>query len=436
MASRKTKLENGSDDKQTLLSRSVDQASHDFAQNVDSVRRSHSIVMGPVVETHERCRNAWREFMLKNELGTLRQDESEIIDPVSPFPPHRWHEHRRLLLEMDAARRVRIFMPRSCLGSLVSAFDWLMAALLRTVLSGRPQLLNAKEAMTYERLCKFENISEARLYVLNHEVDSLLRDSREKQFKWLERSLGLATLRGDKELWASFVEVEQRRHMFVHCNGHVTEDYLTECKRHGVALPDGIRTNDTLTIDAGYFNNACSQVMEMGAKLTQVVWRKVLPNDARADGAFTDMCYQHILREDYPLAIRLLDFAIETSAFKFHDRNHVLPNVLNLAQAYKWSGDDDACSRVLEKEDWSATNALFRMAKACLEGKFEDALKLVEEIGADCPDVDQSYYRDWPIFKELREQKEFPNLVERIFGQPLYVAESVDLGAPNTISDR
>ena len=426
MTDEKTNQPSESCSGEQLLSESISSTIHDFVQNVDSLRFSYSMVMGPIRSAHETCLSSWRDFVDVNKLGHPREDNPDVIEPVSPFPPEHWHEYRRLLFDLDRARRARIFAPRSLLSSLMSAFDLLMGSIVRFVLLRNPGLLNANEAMSFEKLSSFENIWDAQLFIVNRAADSLIRESRAKQFTWLEKSIPV-TLKGDKELWSSFIEIEQRRHMFVHCDGRVTEDYIAECRKNGIVLSNDIELGQSLPMDEEYFHDACVCVCETGVKLAQVTWRKLLPNDINADKQFTDLCYYRIVQEDYDLAIRLLSFALDTPAFKFHSKEHELRNLLNLAQAHKWSGDESACTRRLQSADWSATKPAFRLAKACLERRFEDALGLMEEIGAKSPDVEPSCYRDWPIFKELREHDDFPALFERLFETPLIVAEPVDL---------
>jgi hypothetical protein len=426
MTAEHDKPETVTDSHEVQLSKSMASALHDFVQNADSLRSSYRSVMKTITATHEQYRTEFRDYVLANGVGHPREDQPDIIEPVSPFPREHWHEYRCRSFALDKAGRAHIAISKSFLVSLISAFDSFMAAVLRFVLLRTPAMLNAKQGMTFERLSSFADIEAARLFVLNQEVDKLLHDSRTKQFKWLEENLTV-DLRGDTQLWSSFVEIEQRRHMFVHCGGRVTEDYLSECARNGLQLPKDMVVGDMLLNTEMYFHQACSCAVEVGVRLGQVIWRKLLPYDTKPDEKFINFCYDRIVQEEYDLAIRLLNFAVNGKPFKFKSQQSEFCNRLNLAQAYKWKGDGDACSRELQSMDFSAAMPLFRLARACLEERFDDAVKLVEEIGAKCPNVDSSYYRDWPIFKGLRDRPEFPAVFERVFGSPLLVAEPVDL---------
>ena len=110
------------------------------------------------------------------------------------------------------------------------------------------------------------------------EIESVLRKSHTEQFDWLENKFGLK-LRVDLKVWPVFVEVTERRNLFVHSNGMVSHQYLEVCKRHG-SIPDpDIIPGKVLSVTRPYFDAAHECLFEVGVKLAQVLWRKVQPSD-------------------------------------------------------------------------------------------------------------------------------------------------------------
>jgi hypothetical protein len=68
-----------------------------------------------------------------------------------------------------------------------------------------------------------------------------------------------------------------------------------------------------------------------------LIWRKILPDESeRADNSITDLGYELITRGRYKLAISILEFAKSLrDVVELKKRT----NVVNLANAYKLSGD-------------------------------------------------------------------------------------------------
>ena len=93
--------------------------------------------------------------------------------------------------------------------------------------------------------------------------------------------------------------------------------------------------------------------------------------------------------------------------------------VINRAQTYKWTGDEEGCKKILSAEDWTATDLKFRLALAVLRDDFVGANELVSQIGAKDHSIDSHAYREWPLFKDFRKFPDFISLFEKIFGEPL-----------------
>jgi hypothetical protein len=93
--------------------------------------------------------------------------------------------------------------------------------------------------------------------------------------------------------------------------------------------------------------------------------------------------------------------------------------VVNRAQTYKWTGNEDTCKKILDAEDWSATSQKFQLANAVLRDQFKEASEIVQQIGNKDEDVNKHAFREWPLFKEFRKSPEFIAIFEQVFGEPL-----------------
>jgi hypothetical protein len=132
------------------------------------------------------------------------------------------------------------------------------------------------------------------------------------------------------------------------------------------------------------------------------------------------------------LARVLLDFGTET--LKVHaSEDYRLRLVVNRAQTYKWTGDEEKCKQILDSEDWTAAALKFKLAVAVLSDNFKEANGIVKLIGKDDGEINKHAYREWPLFKELRKVPEFTALFDQIFGEPLnkFVVHDLEAGSSN-----
>jgi hypothetical protein len=300
----------------------------------------------------------------------------------------------------------------------VSSYDAFLGNLVSALFRIKPELLKSSDReLTFSQLSDFGSIEEAKEYLLEKEVETLLRRSHSEQFDWLENKFAIK-LRVDLPIWPTFIEVTERRNLFVHSDGVVSRQYLKVCREHGVSL--GAETKQGLRLDVPhpYFRLAYEALFEIGVKLGQVLWRKLKPTDAPdADANLSNLCYGLLKERNYRLAQKLLDFAC-SPAMKHSDEKRRLIFLVNRALSYKWDNQPSKALEIVKSEDWTATGAAFRLAAAVLQDQFGDAISIMKTIGAE-GEIHKVHYKTWPLFKEIRKAKEFRETFEEIFGEPI-----------------
>jgi hypothetical protein len=325
---------------------------------------------------------------------------------------------RTLIRRHEKVELSRILVPRSLLVSLVSQYDAFLGRLIRQIFRAVPDALNScAYTLTYLQLIQFGSVENARDYIIDKEVESVLRESHSKQFEWLEGRFGL-TLRKDLAVWPVFIELTERRNLFVHTNGEVSHQYLDVCKKHGCTVPNGVCAGQSLEVTREYFNTAHDCLLEIGVKLAQVLWRKTQPRDlGKADANLIRVSYELIKEGRYRIAKVLLDFGTETLP-RYASEENRLTMVINRAQAYKWSGDAAESKRILNAEDWSAVGLKFKVCHAVLLDDFVAASKFMNQVGPQSTELPKASYQDWPIFKEFRNSPEYAKVYEALFKEP------------------
>ncbi len=383
-----------------------------FIARVDSLADHVTLAMSAISQSNKQERGRFVEF-LSTKATKLDSDRDVFRIPVDKFT-----EYRRLERRLHRSELALVSVPRALLVALVSEFDAFAGATLKTFYYLRPDALAASDRkMTYSELVSFDTLDAAREYIVEKEVEAFLRSSHSSQFDTLEAKLGIP-LRKDLSIWKDFIELTERRNLFVHNDGTVNNQYLQICRDAGYDCSD-IKKGVVLSASQKYFSRAHEIVYELAAKLSHVLWRKLSPDDrAAADGHFSGtLIYDLLCEKRYRLARTLADFGAAT--FKSWGSDYFRRSlIVNRAQAYIWDGQHEEGLRILAAEDWSAANDLFQVCVAALKADFPAAIRHMKVLGLRAGPKKEGY-RDWPVFKEIRKTAEFQDAFMEIFGEPI-----------------
>lgn len=391
-----------------------------LVQEIDGLRNS----IGPLM--HSASFNArFNSFLMSrflDENGELvaNGDDGEQTYRVGP---QDFGKLRRIERRVVSANVAQALLPSSLLVTLVSRYDAFLGRLIRAMVVTRPELLKSSErSLTLSNLLELGDYDAAREYLIEKEIEAVLRRSHAEHFDWLESRLEMP-LRKDLPSWKAFIELTERRNLLVHCDGIVSHQYVANCEQHDVELEQR-RVGDKLDAPSQYYRDACDCISEMAVKLTHVVWRKLLPNDREsADNSLNDTCFEFILHEHYQLAHELLRFSSDVLK-KHATERHRLMYLVNWAQVCKWLGNHDECRKLLKNEDWSAKGQDFQICVAVLLEEYERAVQIMKSIGRDGI-ITAEAYRDWPMFRLARKEQSFLDGYRETFGEDMKIGENV-----------
>ncbi len=304
-------------------------------------------------------------------------------------------------------------LPRTFLVSFISEYDAFLGKMISQLFLIHPEKINESDrSMTYKELMGYDSMESVRACIIENEVGSVLRKSHAEQFDWMERKFDIK-LRNGLERWPTFIELTERRNLFVHCDGKISTQYLKVCDKHGVDIVDLV-CGEELVVSRDYLVNSYKCLYEFGVKLIQVMWRKHQPEDLRnAEKSLMRVTFDLLVEEQDDLAVRLLKFSL-APCMKYSQEKIRRMLVMNLAQAYKFSKNENECRNLLENDDWSACGDDFLVCHAVLRDEFDNAVQIMKRIGANGILKDDEYL-EWPIFRKFRESEEFKKCFEEIF---------------------
>ncbi|MGD0338632.1 MAG: hypothetical protein ABSB78_07560 [Bacteroidota bacterium] len=389
-----------------------------FVMQLESLFKAVEPTMTASKESFDKVGVSFKKFL--DTRGRKRRDAKKgIYFQIHATDLSHLKKFRK---DLTSSALAMYYLPILFHVSLVSQFDAYLRRLLLAILSQRPELLNSSQkTIAYSDLSVHNSLEEMRAFVIEKEIDTVLRDNHPDQFEWMESRFGL-TLRKDLSSWPAFVELTERRNLFVHCDGVITKQYLEVCRKHNVQIPDGLKIGDTLSVSKDYFGQSYRCILEIGVKLGHVLWRKLFPDQLEdADDRLNDVCFDLLSTESYELAENLLTFA--TSTLKKHSSDIIRRVfVINLAIANKWQGKENVCQQILKDEDWTACEDRFQLAIAVLQNRFKDAAKIMVAIGPDGK-LSIEDYSEWPLFRDFRKYPEFLKAYKRVFRKEFTLEE-------------
>jgi hypothetical protein len=383
-----------------------------FITQIESLSKATDMTMKTVYEAFRKEKERLDNFIIKKGIRSIEKDNSETyrIKP-DDFVTFKRHD-KDLRSSILAVRNV----PRTFLCSLVHHYDAYLGRLLRVAFFIKPELLNTSQRqMLFTDLVSFSSIEAAREYMIEKEIESVIRDSHVAHFEWMEKRFGL-TLRKELIIWPKFVEITERRNLFVHCDGIISSQYINVCQKNGIKFEKQIKVGDELYVNEKYFQEAVECILEIGIKLGHVLWRKLQPDLlSEADKALHIATYDLLYEERYELTKTLLNFAVDTLKKKSSEQIGCC-NLINLAIAQNFSGERHKALATLKSYDWSATEAKFKLAVAVLEHRYNDAKTLMKAIGSS-GSIRRVDYTSWPLFREFRNTEEFMSVYKELFGE-------------------
>jgi len=266
---------------------------------------------------------------------------------------------------------------------------------------------------SFSDLTSFSNIDEARESIINKEIESVLRKSHTEQLNYISNTFSIK-IAPRKDLLEKFVEITERRNLFVHCDGIVSSQYVDTCNKHGIKI-DSKDIGSTLSVGSRYLKESYDVLYEMTVQITHVLWRKFFPTDLEpADKNLMEITFDLLCVEKYKLAQNLLCFSCE-EYMAHHDDIYKHIFIVNHALSFHLDTKDKECKAIISQHDWTAKADEFRLANFVLNKDWRNAAEVMVKIGNDQKWM--VHYRDWPLFINFRKTKNFLDTYKKLFGK-------------------
>ncbi len=387
-----------------------------FLRHIDAIRDTLPMTI-LLIQPHNKKANDDFVKFLTNNVKEIEDDNGKKRILVKSDESKIFETLERNASTSSLATKI---IHESLFVSLISQYDAFVTRLLHAIYEIKPDVLNGSERnLTFSQLVEMKTIDNAREFIIDKEIDTVLRKSHSEQFDYLEKLVGVK-LRENLPVWQTFIEITERRNLLVHCDGVVSNQYLKNCKEHQCKI-ENIKPGDRLGVEIKYFTTAYKCLYELSTKLTHTIWRKYLIDDLKsADVELNDVCFQLINSKSFELADILLEFGyLQKKHFNDSTKNVF---IVNASLSKYLQEKKEEAKQILNKKDWSASSDDFKLAHAVLNDDFERAFEIMIKIG-DKGEVDNSDYKQWPLFTEIRKEPKFKETFQTIFNEEYTIME-------------
>jgi len=190
------------------------------------------------------------------EIEELKSKDSTVFEVPGGYLGALVQKHENAMAAVKGAEH----LPEIAVIGLISVYDAYLAKLLKTVFSAKEQLIfTSEKEIKLSTLLTFESIEKAKQSIIEKEVETVLRDSHHDQFAWMERRFDIP-LKNGLDVWPEFVELCERRNLLTHTEGIVSEQYLSNCAKHGTKSNFSI--GEKLETDTEYLKRSV-QIIEL-----------------------------------------------------------------------------------------------------------------------------------------------------------------------------
>ncbi len=391
-----------------------------FAQTADRfIEKTEALKIALVnsMQALNNSRNQSQEnlnkLIKKGVINVLEKKGSKIFFSASA------KDYQLVADFFEKRTRINTAMPMVPIGLfilLVCEYENFIREVLLLVFYSKIEVLNSSQInLNIADILKHETISEIKERVINQEIDSILRKNSSDQIKWFIEKIGVNGDDLEEKLLKSLIEITARRNLFVHTNGVISSEYLTICKKSGIALEKDFELGRELFLSPEYFYEAIRIITHFSIELMQLTWRKITPEDnEKADDSLLTITYELIRQNKNTLAARLLEFA-NKKIIKTSSEETKLYFLINHALALKHGKQEGAAMKLINSQNWKAKDAKFRLAAAVIKNEYSIASSCMLEIGKR-KGMNEAY-KTWPLFNTFRNREEFQNAYKKVFNE-------------------
>jgi hypothetical protein len=396
-----------------------------YLVDLECLREMFAAVM-PVLQDQDKQRKAAVDEVISraeriSENGEATEGKPESDDETADEEEKsqriklRIQDIETMVSNVRKIKRAETLFTKQLIVSVVSRFDEFLGTFLEIALEQNPEWLKSSEkTITYKELIDLKSVDTAIKGVISKEVEQLLRGSHEEQIRYVDEKLKLGIQEHFSKL-KCFLEVAERRNLFVHTGGLVSSQYIDKCKGFGASVKN-IEEGQELEVTESYFEEAFYAYFEIGLRIGQAAFRRLFPSEIDvSDNALNKLAIKFLNYDDNSLVEIITNYDLNIpSKFRSEDSENEYYARINRAIAQKRLGID--FEKGLEGPPWKAFHPKYRLCLHVLRDEYLEAAEMMKSSEV-IDSIGIEGFRTWPVFREFRSSQEFQEAYKQSFDQ-------------------
>jgi hypothetical protein len=304
-------------------------------------------------------------------------------------------------------KKADILFRKNTLVGLVICYDEFLGAVLKNIYKTYPdKLLTGEKSLNYEELKSLDSLENIIDIFITKDVENFLRESHTTQIDQIDKEFKLGIANEFSE-YSKFIELTERRNLFVHASGKVSKYYLKKCKEISYKSNSELKIGEQLFVTENYLKECVLCLTELSIRIGFGLAFRIYPNEIKKihNHLLDSIGYQYLLNEEWVFAERVFRFALSIpDKYKLNDW-HNKCYIIDFCIALKQLGKKKEFLECLNKYDWTATEPIFKLAVAVLKDEWKQAEEIMKMLNHLT--ISEEDYRSWPLFKEFRQTREF-----------------------------
>lgn len=382
-----------------------------FLMNAEALAGSLTLSKQSIVAEREKMFKDFTKFINENFRPVVGKKRSFII-PVDVSG-----NFEIKLSNLSKIIKSEQITSRIFLVGLVSQFDAYIKSIINDMCTVKPDIIRSFEkSINIDIIFENPNLDAVKEKIIDNEIDKTLRDSHVEQINWIKQKSGLS-MDMDGSILSDFIEITERRNLYVHADGIVNDVYIKNCKKWGYIFEEDTIVGSALHVDDKYILDAIGCLSYVAIWLKQIVRRKLLPEETtKANSELIEIMVDIIKTKHYEHALHIADLALSKEFLSGLKNLDKLICNINKAQILKWMGKKDLMNNLLDNNDWSGAGEEFNLCIAVLKDKYKEASDIMVKVGKHSNLLSMEGYLTWPIFKNFRKSKHFKTAYNSIYG--------------------
>lgn len=217
-----------------------------FIENINCLRETFGY--------SENMLNQQKQDADKHYAQFIKPYKKESENGSIAIPKEMIKKYNKVEKRKKIAETALKLIPPMYIVSAVSIFDSFLAGFIKCIYSLKPELLlDSETTFLYRDLVNYNSIEDTKKTIIDATIEKLFRDSHTAQIAWIEKSIDVKTLRNFAG-WPDYIELTERRNLFVHSDGLVSSQYIKECQKVGCNVGN-ISIGSRLYADKIYLTN-------------------------------------------------------------------------------------------------------------------------------------------------------------------------------------